>query len=97
MRKHKSHPMTDSCNWLATKSTNLILGVIGALIGGFIISSRLGLRYDEGLNLASIAVATLGAVILRRAQVTLDAMIDRPHEESLARLEALAKLMDGSL
>jgi uncharacterized membrane protein YeaQ/YmgE (transglycosylase-associated protein family) len=43
---------------------NFIVGVIGALIGGFIISSMLGLRYDEGLNLASIAVATLGAVIL---------------------------------
>jgi uncharacterized membrane protein YeaQ/YmgE (transglycosylase-associated protein family) len=44
--------------------TNLIVGVIGALIGGFLTSSLLGLRYDEGLNLASIAVATLGAIIL---------------------------------
>lgn len=44
--------------------TNLIVGVVGALIGGFITSSMLGLRYDEGFNLASIAVATLGAIIL---------------------------------
>jgi len=44
--------------------TNLIVGIIGALIGGFLISSLLGLRYDEGLYLGSIAVATLGAIIL---------------------------------
>jgi uncharacterized membrane protein YeaQ/YmgE (transglycosylase-associated protein family) len=42
---------------------NLIVGIIGAFIGGFVITSLLGLRYDEGFNLASIAVATLGAVI----------------------------------
>ena len=44
--------------------TNLIVGVIGALIGGFVTTTLLGLRYDEGFNLSSIAVATLGAVIL---------------------------------
>lgn len=44
--------------------TNLIVGVIGSLIGGFVITTLLGLRYQEGLNLASIAVATLGAVVL---------------------------------
>ena len=43
---------------------NLIVGVIGALIGGFLTSTLLGLRYDEGFNLASVAVATLGAVVL---------------------------------
>jgi uncharacterized membrane protein YeaQ/YmgE (transglycosylase-associated protein family) len=43
---------------------NLIVGIIGAFIGGLLISSLLGLRYDEGFNLASIAVATLGAVVL---------------------------------
>jgi uncharacterized membrane protein YeaQ/YmgE (transglycosylase-associated protein family) len=42
---------------------NLIVGIIGAFIGGFLITSLLGIRYDEGFNLASIAVATLGAVI----------------------------------
>jgi uncharacterized membrane protein YeaQ/YmgE (transglycosylase-associated protein family) len=44
--------------------TNLTVGVIGALVGGFLTTSLLGLRYDEGLNLASIAVATIGAIIL---------------------------------
>jgi len=43
---------------------NLFVGVIGALIGGFLTTTLLGVRYDEGFNLASIAVATLGAVIL---------------------------------
>jgi uncharacterized membrane protein YeaQ/YmgE (transglycosylase-associated protein family) len=42
---------------------NLVVGIIGALIGGFLTSSLLGLQYDEGFNLASIAVATLGAVV----------------------------------
>jgi len=37
---------------------------IGALIGGFLVSSLLGFRYIEGFNLPSILVATLGAVIL---------------------------------
>jgi len=31
---------------------------------GFLISSLLGFRYVEGINLPSIVVATLGAVIL---------------------------------
>ncbi len=44
--------------------TNLIVGVIGASIGGFVFSSILGFRYDEGVNLASIVVATVGAVLL---------------------------------
>jgi uncharacterized membrane protein YeaQ/YmgE (transglycosylase-associated protein family) len=44
--------------------TNLIVGVVGAFIGGIIISSLLGFRYDEGFNLPSIVVATVGAVVL---------------------------------
>ena len=43
---------------------NLVVGVIGALLGGFVFGSLLGFRYDEGFNLATIAVATLGAVLL---------------------------------
>jgi hypothetical protein len=42
---------------------NLIVGIVGVFIGGFLITTLLGLRYDEGFNLATIAVATLGAVI----------------------------------
>ena len=43
---------------------NLIVGIIGAFIGGFLISSLLGFHYAEGFNLPSILVATIGAVIL---------------------------------
>jgi uncharacterized membrane protein YeaQ/YmgE (transglycosylase-associated protein family) len=43
---------------------NLIVGIIGATIGGFLTTRLLGLRYDEGFNLATVAVATLGAVAL---------------------------------
>jgi uncharacterized membrane protein YeaQ/YmgE (transglycosylase-associated protein family) len=58
--------------WLAEKITgsnhglltNLIVGIIGAFIGGFIMSSLFNYRYTEGLNIPSILVATLGAVVL---------------------------------
>lgn len=44
--------------------TNLVVGIVGAFLGGFIFSSLLGFRYDEGFNVPSIVVATAGAVIL---------------------------------
>jgi len=44
--------------------TNLVVGIVGAFTGGFLISSLLGFRYVEGFNLPSIIVATVGAVIL---------------------------------
>jgi uncharacterized membrane protein YeaQ/YmgE (transglycosylase-associated protein family) len=44
--------------------TNLVVGVLGAFIGGFLFTSLLDFRYTEGLNLTSIAVATVGAVVL---------------------------------
>ena len=44
--------------------TNLIVGIIGATIGGFLFSSLIGLRYVAGFNLASIVVATAGAISL---------------------------------
>jgi uncharacterized membrane protein YeaQ/YmgE (transglycosylase-associated protein family) len=58
--------------WLAEKITgrnhglimNLLVGIIGASIGGFLASSLLGLHYAEGLNIATVAVATGGAVLL---------------------------------
>lgn len=43
--------------------TNLIVGIIGAMIGGFVFSSLMGFRYVEGFNLATIVVATAGAII----------------------------------
>jgi uncharacterized membrane protein YeaQ/YmgE (transglycosylase-associated protein family) len=58
--------------WLAERITgrehglfkNLLVGIVGSVIGGFLFSSLIGFRYEEGLNLASIMVATVGAVIL---------------------------------
>jgi len=44
--------------------TNLIVGIVGAFIGGFLISSLLGFHYAEGFNVPSVLVATIGAVIL---------------------------------
>jgi len=44
--------------------TNLLVGIVGAFVGGFLISNLLGFRYEEGLNLPSIVVATVGAVAL---------------------------------
>jgi uncharacterized membrane protein YeaQ/YmgE (transglycosylase-associated protein family) len=40
-----------------------ILGIVGALIGGF-ISTRLGFGDVSGLNLPSIIVAVLGSIVL---------------------------------
>lgn len=58
--------------WLAERITgrnhgllmNLLVGIVGASIGGLLVTSLLGLHYAEGFNLATIAVATLGAVLL---------------------------------
>ena len=44
--------------------TNLIVGVVGAFIGGFLVTSLLGFQYAEGFNLPSVLVATIGAVLL---------------------------------
>jgi uncharacterized membrane protein YeaQ/YmgE (transglycosylase-associated protein family) len=44
--------------------TNLVVGIVGAFIGGFVVSRLLGFHYAEGFNLPSIAVATIGAVLL---------------------------------
>lgn len=44
--------------------TNLIVGILGASIGGFLANSVLDLHFVEGFNLATIAVATGGAVLL---------------------------------
>jgi uncharacterized membrane protein YeaQ/YmgE (transglycosylase-associated protein family) len=57
--------------WLAEQFTgrehgllkNLIVGVVGAIVGGAVFTSLLGFNYYRGLNLATIFVATVGAVI----------------------------------
>jgi uncharacterized membrane protein YeaQ/YmgE (transglycosylase-associated protein family) len=42
---------------------DLVLGVIGAFVGGFLFT-RFGAAGVSGLNLYSIAVATVGAVVV---------------------------------
>ena len=42
---------------------DLILGVVGAFVGGFLFS-EFGARGVDGLNLYSILVATIGAVVV---------------------------------
>ena len=41
----------------------IVLGVVGAVVGGF-IATRLGLGAVSGFNLASLAIATAGALLL---------------------------------
>ncbi len=43
---------------------DIIIGIIGGLIGGFLASAVLGYNPMSGLNLVSIIVAFIGAVIL---------------------------------
>ncbi len=42
----------------------ILVGVAGALIGGFVVNRLLGGPGVTGLDLTSILVATLGAIIL---------------------------------
>ncbi len=44
---------------------SILLGIVGALVGGWLSTSLLGLPYDvTGINLTSVLVATGGAVIV---------------------------------
>jgi uncharacterized membrane protein YeaQ/YmgE (transglycosylase-associated protein family) len=42
----------------------IVIGIVGALIGGFVVNNILGGPDVTGFNLTSILVATLGSVIL---------------------------------
>lgn len=44
--------------------TTIVVGILGALIGGFVMESLLGGPGVSGINLPSILVATLGSIIL---------------------------------
>lgn len=44
--------------------TNLVLGVLGAIVGGFLAGVLFGGDYITGINLPTIVVAFLGAVVL---------------------------------
>ena len=52
------HPGPDPGGWLAS----LIIGIVGALVGGFVFN-LFGVSGASGVNLWSIVVATVGAVI----------------------------------
>ena len=41
-----------------------ILGIVGAIVGGFIAGSVLGIADVTGLNISSIIVAVFGAVVV---------------------------------
>ncbi len=43
---------------------NIVVGVVGAFIGGIIVQFATGRGFSLGFNLPSFAVAILGAVIL---------------------------------
>jgi uncharacterized membrane protein YeaQ/YmgE (transglycosylase-associated protein family) len=46
---------------------NLVLGIAGAFLGSFLATRVLNLRYSEGLNPATIAIAVGGAILLLAA------------------------------
>ena len=43
---------------------DLVLGMIGAAVGGFIFSGLFGMRGITGLNIWSIIVAVIGAIVV---------------------------------
>jgi len=44
---------------------NIVVGVVGAFLGGLLISPLLGIgTINEGISIASIGVSLLGAIIL---------------------------------
>jgi uncharacterized membrane protein YeaQ/YmgE (transglycosylase-associated protein family) len=42
---------------------HIVLGIVGALVGGFVAGLLTGGDYISGINLTTIIVATIGAVI----------------------------------
>jgi len=44
---------------------SILIGIVGALVGGWLSTSILGLPYDvTGINITSVLVATGGAVVV---------------------------------
>jgi len=43
---------------------DIIVGVVGAIIGGFIMQLLAGRKFDMAFNLPSFGVAVLGAIVL---------------------------------
>jgi len=42
----------------------VVLGIVGGLVGGFVASSILKIGTVDGINLESIAIATVGAIVI---------------------------------
>ena len=42
---------------------HVVLGIIGALIGGFVVGLLTNTDYTTGINIPTIIVATIGAII----------------------------------
>jgi uncharacterized membrane protein YeaQ/YmgE (transglycosylase-associated protein family) len=42
---------------------HIVLGIVGALVGGFLAGLLTGTDYTTGINITTIVVATIGAVI----------------------------------
>jgi uncharacterized membrane protein YeaQ/YmgE (transglycosylase-associated protein family) len=42
---------------------HIVLGIVGGLIGGFLVGALTGKDYTTGIDLTTILVATIGAVI----------------------------------
>ncbi|MBI4791077.1 MAG: GlsB/YeaQ/YmgE family stress response membrane protein [Chloroflexi bacterium] len=43
---------------------NLILGIVGAVVGGFLASAIFGGDFTTGINLTTILVAFVGAIVV---------------------------------
>ena len=43
---------------------DLVLGIVGAIVGGFIFSGLFGMRGVTGVNIWSIIVSVIGAIIV---------------------------------
>jgi uncharacterized membrane protein YeaQ/YmgE (transglycosylase-associated protein family) len=54
---------------------HIVLGIVGAIVGGFLVGLALGGDYVTGVNVTTIVVAVIGAVI---AVVVWNALLGRP-------------------
>jgi uncharacterized membrane protein YeaQ/YmgE (transglycosylase-associated protein family) len=43
---------------------HIVLGIVGALVGGFIAGVIVGGDYVTGINITTIVVATIGAIVV---------------------------------